>query len=167
MQVILFAAIGITMILSVLTIAAGNKADRPQESKDSLVQVNKFRTFMYVADQYMKTIIVPPATNTTITWATMSTSSVAPPAMASTTMPLNWRVVHATDGSWVACTELDERPISAVGQLVAGSSRIEGTGTLVITPAPAALVPITIDAKSYVVIGTTATALAQATLCSS
>ena len=166
MQVILLAAIGLTMILSVLTIASGNKADRPQASKDSLVQVNKYRTFMYVADQYMKTITVPPATNTTITWSTMSASSVAPPAMASTTMPLNWRVVHATDGSWVACTELDERPISAVGQLVAGSSRIEGTGTLVITPAPAALVPITIGATSYVVIGTTTTALAQATLCS-
>lgn len=165
MQLLLIVAVAMLMAFSITTKFAHDKIDRPAAAKQALVEVNRFRTFMFVANQYMNTVTVAPSAITTIPWSTMASSSVTPPGMRSMSMPATWRVVQATDKSWVACTEMDERSVSAVGQLVAATSTVNGSGTVVVSPAPAALVPVSIGGTGFVVIGTEATAVAQATLC--
>lgn len=165
MQFILVAAISLIIFLSATTLSDSAKVDHSQASTDAVIAVDQYRMFMFVADQFMKTRASAPPSVTTWSWEAMAQSSVAPPGARDLTMPHGWRVVQAVDGSWVACTEMDERPIGGLSQLLPATSSQPGATT---ATGPQ-ITPVTLSAASgsasFVVIGTPTAALTLAALC--
>ncbi len=165
MQFILIAAMSLIIFLSATTLSSSAKVDHSAASADAVIAVDQYRMFIFVAAQYMRTIATPPPSVTTVSWETMAQSSVAPPGSRDLKMPQGWRVVQAVDGSWVACTEMDERPIGGLSQLLPASSSPSGTAT---ATGPQ-FTPVTLSSggssTSFVVIGTPTAAVTLAALC--
>lgn len=165
MQFILIAAMSLIIFLSATTLSSSARVDHSVASTEAVIAVDQYRMFLFVADQYMKTRTTPPSSVTTVPWETMAQSPVAPPGSRDLKMPLGWRVVQSVDGSWVACTEMDERPIGGLAQLLPTSTDPSGTAT---TAGPQ-FTPVTLSAgggsTSFVVIGTPTAAVTLASLC--
>lgn len=165
MQFILIAAISLIIFLSATTLSNSGKIDHSEASSAAAITVDQYRMFIFVADQYMKSRSTSPASVTTVSWETMAQSSVAPPGSRDLKMPQGWRVVQAVDGSWVACTEMDERPIGGLSQLLPASSSPSGTAT----STEPQFTPVTLSAggssTNFVVIGTPTAAVTLASLC--
>jgi hypothetical protein len=114
MQLLYLIALATAMAASLTTLAYQQKYDRPAEVTQAVAQVNQYRMFMYVAAQYMKGYAGGAAT---IPWSSLKTVATAPSGAVNAGMPVNWKVVAASDNSWVACTPMDERALGMVQQL--------------------------------------------------
>ncbi len=92
------------------------------------VQVEKFRTFVYAAHEYMKAS--PPAvtTDTSVPWSTISALATLPESVRVTAMTDGWKIVRSADNSWVACTEMAEEAINSVQQRVARPGLVSSGG---------------------------------------
>lgn len=153
MQMILVIGLSIILLLANSTLAEQQHFDGPDGGDDALATVDLYGAFMFAATQYMNGA---PSTTGTLSWSTISQASAVSPAMRAVAMPDGWKVVAAGDGTWVACTEMEEQAASAIGQMLPASS----TGSSA-TKANA----ITLNSKTYVVMDTAAAATALATQC--
>ena len=73
-----------------------------------------YRTFVSVADMHFKKVPAPGST-TVYVWNDIKAS--APPGVVAAAMNPTWKAVRASDGSWAACTELQEVAVASVGGL--------------------------------------------------
>lgn len=161
-----FFALGVSAV--VMTGIAGlslsySRVDHKAEQRDAVAQVDQYRVFMAVADQYMATAGAV-SVNTVITWETLRASKAAPPGARDVGMPGGWRIVQTPSSGWVACTEMDERSIGLLSQLAPRPSVSVGTSTTTypgLVPVPGAGGEI-----SHVVIGTPTAAVSLAAICS-
>lgn len=136
MQFLLILAVTLMMVLAATTRNTQQAIEVREEAVSARQQIDRYRTFMFVANLYMQTYSGGAAT---LTWNTLRTAPGAPSGAVQSGMPATWKIVVAADNSWVACTELDERALGSVQQLaVAG-----GQG----------LVPATVGGQSFVVVG--------------
>lgn len=135
-----------------------SKFDHPEALVDVQADVNKYVMFIYSADQYAKTV-ASVSTATTVSWGTIVASGVVPPAGQMLSMPSTWKAVLIPGGTWVGCTELNERSMSAVAQLVPPNT--SGTTT---SPQfqPVALASTT---PNFLVLGTASEATSLASYC--
>ena len=138
MQTLFYAALAFVVFAAVATPARIHDSDQPVAVANAMVQVNQYRMFMYVADQYMKTYSGGPGT---LTWATLASVASAPSGALNVNMPAGWKVVVASDKSWVACTQIDERAIGAIQQLAVQAGK--------------SLSQTQVATNSYVVVGAT------------
>ena len=123
MQLMFFLALIVMMVASLTNSVKSNET--PAQVVDASAQVDQYRVFMYAAAQYMQTYS---AGSGTLTWDTIKTASAVPPAARNVSMPLNWKIVAASDNSWVACTQMDERAAGIAQQLaVQGGQGMVGT----------------------------------------
>lgn len=119
MYIFFMGVIAFIMFLNLVnSFVVTDKIDSPQEHRQAMLEVDKYRAFMFVADQYMKND--PPAVTsiTAVNWDTLKTTPFAAPASRALTMPVNWKIVRRPDDTWVACTDLEERSVTAIGQLL-------------------------------------------------
>ena len=163
MNVFLAVALGSVIALGVLSLTnSASRVDHKVEHQEAVVQLDQYRLFMFVADQYMRS--APPVTSVTaIRWSTLRASTGAPPAARATGMPNSWRVVQTPSAGWVACTEMEERSIAALGRLAPKPSGPAVAGTTA-----AALTPIYLaggGSASHLVVGAPENAAALAALC--
>jgi hypothetical protein len=164
MQFLYLAAITFAIFLSYTGAMVSGNIDRPQAVISAKKQVDQYRVFMYAATQYMLTQSNP-ASVRTVQWSTIRDADSTPPGSKSLSMPLGWRVIQSTNGTWVACTELDERAIAAVGQMVAAQP-LSTDPSVTSTPKPLATpIQVSIGPNDYVVLGDGATAPSLATIC--
>lgn len=136
MKFIFFMVIVSAMFASVTATYKWGVADNPAKVASAADQVSQYRTFMYVASQYMATYSGGPRT---LYWSDIRSSPGAPSGSSSGGMPANWKIVVAADATWVACTEMDARTIGILQQ-VSASRGLE-------------LKPTSIQNKDYIVIG--------------
>lgn len=169
MHLLLMAALALVVFISITTLSTQGSLDRPQKTADAAVKVDQYRMFMFVADKYMKMSAPTGPGTVTVDWATMAASSVTPPAAKLLAMPPGWRVVRAADLSWVACTEMDERSVGALNQLLTAGVVTQGIGA---TIAPGDLSNTSVQLSnggggtaSFVVLGSPSTASTLASLC--
>lgn len=162
----IFLALGVGAV--VMTGVAGlsmsySRVDHKAEQRDAVTQVDQYRVFMAVADQYMAKAS-PVTVNTVISWDILRVSKAAPPGAREVGMPGSWRIVQTPASGWVACTEMDERSIGLLSQLAPRPS--VSTGSTTVT-APG-LVPVSNAGGeiSHVVIGTPTAAVSLASICS-
>lgn len=170
MHFVLLAAVSLVMFASIITLNSQTEMDRPQATTDAAIQVDQYRMFMYVADQYMKAMAPSGPGIITVDWPTMANSSVAPPSAKLLAMPAGWRVVRAADLSWVSCTEMDERSIGALNQLLSAGVLAEGAEAIATSDLQNASVQLSnasAQTTSFVVLGSPSTASALASLCNS
>jgi len=154
MQLLLAGALAILISLAMLGQSAALLSDQPVDAQIAVASVDQYRMFMYSAAQYMSQASLPAVTSTTpVPWSAIAASSLTPPGAAHTTMPANWHIVRNVDGTWQACTDMDERSIEAIEQLVPRASGV--------TPVYQS------GAVSSIVLGTTDSSAAQsmAALC--
>lgn len=126
MQFLVIAVLSLLMFLAATTRNTQQAIDAPQAVADARVQVEQYRMFVYVAAMYVQGYAGGAAT---VTWPTLKTASGVPSGLLNSGMPATWKVVIAADHSWVACTTMDERAVSAVQQLAntAGQGLIQTT----------------------------------------
>lgn len=170
MHFLLIAALSLVVFYSAVTLGTNAEVDNPQAARDAAIQVDQYRMFMYVADQYMTQFPPAAAGVVTVTWPTMAASTVAPPGAKTLTMPPSWRVVRAADLSWVACTDMDERSIGSLNQLLSSGVAAQGTGAIAsadLRNTAVALVNASSVTTSYVVLGSPTAATTLASLCNS
>lgn len=172
MMYIMPVLIGLALLLGVLI----NKPS-PVVAQQQRVEttVSAYRLFMMATDTYFNANPAP-AVTTAYTWATLKAG--APPTQQGAGMPPFWKAVRSPDGEWVACTELDEPTLAAVGRFYPEQKTTVGSVDvpLVVAPVPAASVPTVVGTGGasiasgipiYVVLGQTgATSAASANLCS-
>ena len=164
MNIFLGMAVSGAIVLSVVGLSTSfERVDHKPEQLDAGAEVDQYRLFMFVADQYMKT--APPVTvNTVRTWEGMKETPVAPTGARAGSMPGGWKVVQTPSAGWVACTEMNERSISMISQLAPRPSVSSGSGTFTMP----GLVPVSLGtnpAPSHIVIGTPTAAPSLAALC--
>jgi hypothetical protein len=111
-------------------------SDNPAPVASAVDQVNQYRTFMYVANQFMKTYSGGPAS---LYWSDIRNSAGAPSGTVAGGMPTSWKIVVAADTTWVACTQMDERAAGMLQQMSA--------------PSGLTLNPTKIQSTEYIVIG--------------
>ena len=168
MHLLLIAAVSLVMFASIVTLHGHGEMDRPRATADASIQVEQYRMFMFVADQFMKTQSPAGAGTITVDWTTMANSSVAPPSTKLMAMPAGWRVVRAADLSWVTCTEMDERSIGALNQLLSAGVIADGSSGFTagdLQNASVQLSNASAQTTSFVVLGSPGTAAALASLC--
>lgn len=147
MQLLVIFVVSLLLFLAGTTRNAQLAVDAPQAALDARAQIDKYRTFMYVANLYMQGYSGGAAT---LTWSTLKTASGAPSGAVNAGMPASWKVVASADNSWVACTDVDERALGAVQQMaVAGGVNV---------------FPGDVSGKNYFVVGTAADS-GKASLC--
>ena len=137
MQLIIYGVMGLILFLAMTTVSTQQQLDAPPAVASARVQVDQYRTFMFMASEYMKTYSGGPGT---VTWTTLKTLAYAPSGAQNISMPADWKIVVDANNSWVACTPMDERAIGMIQQFT------ESHGM--------ALNPTQIGNKSYVVIDT-------------
>ena len=170
MQLLLMSAITLVMFLASITFSAQKQIDEPQVKVDAARVVGQYRLFMNVASDYMRDIGSASPGVVSIDWATMSQSAVASPGARNIQMPPGWRVIRAADLSWVACTQMDERAVSALSPIQYPVPPAAGAGAPVTLlfktqglSLPAALPAA--PANSFVVIGDDPAAATLAAMC--
>jgi hypothetical protein len=136
MQFGLIIVLGLMMVAASLTVPFQRSMDAPVAVAQAQSQVDQYRMFVFVAALYMKSYSGGAGT---LTWTTLRTAPGAPSGAVNSMMPSNWKVVVASDLSWVACTPMDERAIGAVAQLATKNS--------------ASVIPTQVGQQSYMVIG--------------
>lgn len=167
MQLLLVLALSGLVLFSSIAVKMMADIDAPEAAADALVQVDQYKVFMFVADQYM-THSAPTAPGVvSIDWATLSSTPQTPPATRNMPMPAGWRVVRGPDMSWVACTRMGEQAASALGQLLPAPSSPGGSATVsAMTNANTAVnLPYGSASQSFVVLGSPTAALSLANLC--
>jgi|GEM_PF-5710910 len=115
MQIFMLAFITLLVAGSLLTPVIQHNMDSQQNVTSVMGQVNEYQMFMFVANNYMAKYSGGPGD---VTWDMMKTASGAPSGAANATMPSNWKVHVAADMSWVTCTQMDERALGIIQQLV-------------------------------------------------
>jgi hypothetical protein len=119
MNLILSAALGLVLFSAFTQPYLLAKMDNPESVARVRAEIDQYRTFMFVATQYMSTYTSGAAT---IPWTTLQTLPEAPSGMKNLSMPTNWRVVIASTGIWVACTPMTDRALAVVQQIATESS---------------------------------------------
>ena len=156
MYIFLIGAISFLVLLNATTLSdARSKIDYTAEHQATVLEIDKYRSFLFVADQFMKNSPAAVSVPTTVSWDALKAHPFTAPGARALAMPHNWKIVRNPDNTWVACTELSERSISAVWQLAPPTSG-------------AAMTPVSAIAgqrPKYVVIGEDATATTNAALC--
>lgn len=164
MNIFLGVAIGAAIAASVAGLATSfARVDHKPEQQHAVADVDQYRVFIYVADQYMKTAPAV-SVNTVRTWDELKSTSLTPVGARSGGMPYGWKVIQIPPKEWVACTEMDERSISLISQLAPRPSVSSGG----VTTTEPGLVPVYIGLSpgvSHVVMGTETSAPALAALC--
>ncbi|MGE3342290.1 MAG: hypothetical protein AB7L71_02550 [Vicinamibacterales bacterium] len=164
MNFLAYAALSVLVFAAVAGArVAVDRVDRPQEHFDAVAEVDKYRMFVFVADQYVQQAPAVSAA-TSVSWDTMRVSAAAPPAVANVAMPSTWRIVRFADGTYVACTDMQERSVTAIAQLVPGVT--ESTGSTTATVPQLQAVKLNGSAlPTHVVLGNAAEATTLATAC--
>lgn len=125
MQLAFFLALIVMMVVGLTGTVRMKEGAAPAAVAEASAQVDQYRVFMYAAAQYMQGYT---AGSATYTWDTIKMAAAVPPASRNVGMPLNWKVVVASDNSWVACTPMDERAAGIAQQLaVQGGKDLIGT----------------------------------------
>lgn len=156
MYIFLIGAISFLVFLSATAAFDSSiKVDHTPEHQATVLEIDKYRTFLFVADQYMKSSPAAVSTPTAVSWDTLKAHPFTAPGAKTLAMPNNWKIVRNPDNSWVACTELSERSISAVWQLA------PSTSGAAMTP----VISVAGQLPKYVVIGEASTASTNAALC--
>lgn len=170
-SILIPALLGSALVMAALM---GVPRDSDVMTRQADGQLMQYQTFMYTAKAFFDQN-APPASTTAYTWT--SIKAVAPRSMASAGIPSYWKAVRKTDGTWVACTELNPRAAANLPGLYPVQTQLSGTTTLAIVPSPVPAGSITAVVgtggasepgvtPSYVVIGQVgATAAASANLC--
>jgi len=133
MKFIFLLAIVLAMFTSVTATYRWGNSDNPAPVASAVDQVNQYRTFMYVANQFMKTYSGGPKS---LYWSDIRNAPGAP--SGSGAMPSSWKIVVAADSTWVACTQMDERAagmlqqVSAPQGLKLNPTKIQNTDYIVI-----------------------------------
>lgn len=135
MQIFIISLFSMMIVNAMLSTSLQQQIDSPKEVTDAIVQVDQYRMFSYVASQYMKSYSGGAGT---VTWSAMASASGMPSGAKGATMPANWKVVVASDGTWVTCTQLTEQSLAILDQLAVGSgadlrqTTVGGTNFLVV-----------------------------------
>lgn len=144
MNIMLGIAISGAVVLSVAGLAtSASRIDHKSEQRAAAAEVDRYRMFMFVADQAMRAAPVVSAP-TVRTWDGLRTSAHAPPGAQQAGMPAGWKVVQMPGAGWVACTEMSERGIGMLAQLApraaqageAGASSATGPVALALGAGP-------------------------------
>ncbi len=162
--------IGLAILFGALLALPGQEAGRQLQS---LSQLQQYRTFLYTASRYFEHTAAP-ALATSYGWAAIK--DAAPPSLRNAGMPPHWKAVRRPDGSWVACTELEETTLASLPALFPVQTVTAGTTALPVLPTVVPTGSITVlvgnggasqpGMPSYVVIGQQdAAAAASANLC--
>ena len=136
MQLTFFLALIVLVVAAMTNTAKLRAADAPEAVVSASAQVDQYRVFMYAAGQYMQGYS---AGSATLTWDTIKTANTVPPGARNVSMPLNWKVVAASDNSWVACTPMDERAAGIAQQLAVQNG--------------ASMVTASVSGNNYLVVG--------------
>ena len=110
-------ALGIPLLVLVLLTTLVNTYDAGGQDELQVqtdTELAMYRTFVSVADLHFRSVPAP-AVKTTYQWSQIKVS--APPGITSAVMNPTWKAVRAPDGSWAACTELQEVALASVGGL--------------------------------------------------
>ena len=94
MHLLLIAAVSLVMFASFVTLHGHGETDRPRATADASIQVEQYRMFMFVADQFMRTQSPAGAGTITVDWTTMANSSVAPPSTKLMAMRLGHGLIR-------------------------------------------------------------------------
>lgn len=139
MQLLAMIVLSLLIFVASTTSSVQQSIDQPVAVATARAQVDKYRVFMFVANLYMQNYTGGAAT---IGWTTLRTAPGAPSGAANSMMPSSWKVVAAADNTWVACTDLDERAVSAVQQLAVngglGLQQVSVNGTSMMVAGTAA-----------------------------
>lgn len=136
MQFFIFIIVALAMFSAITTSLTHAKKDAPVAVSAARAQIDQYRLFMYVANEYMRNYS---GGAQTITWQTLKTLPWIPSGARQGGMPASWKVVAAADNTWVACTELDERTVGVLEQLANRSGQGFNQATL--------------TGQSYIVVG--------------
>jgi hypothetical protein len=112
-QVIIYGVIGLILFLALTTISTQQQIDASPAVAAARVQVDQYRMFMFMANEYMKTYSGGAGT---VTWSALKTLPYAPSGTQNIAMPPDWKIMVDASNSWVACTPMDERAIGMIQQ---------------------------------------------------
>lgn len=115
------------------TVIATLPSNTEQEDQRINGQVEQYQAFIRTADLYFAANPAPGST-TAYYWSTIKTHAAS--GQKDAEMPPHWKVVRKSDGDWVACTELNETTLAALGKLIPTQSVTVGTGTVSVVPTP-------------------------------
>ncbi len=136
MQLTFFLALIVLMVTAMSSTERLRASETPDTVIGASAQVDQYRVFMYAASQYMQGYS---AGSATLTWDSIKTANGVPPGARNVDMPLNWKVVVASDNTWVACTPMDERAAGIAQQLAIQNG--------------ASMVTTSLNGNSYLVVG--------------
>jgi hypothetical protein len=89
-----------------------DEAARPSAVASASVEVDRWKTFLYIANLFMQS--APGAG--TFHWGEMSAMASLPQALLARPYPPSWSVVVDASGRWSACTPLSEKAIGIMAQ---------------------------------------------------
>lgn len=116
MKFMVLLALVVAMVTSITAASRWGKSDNPATVASAAQQVSQYRTFMYVANQFMSTYS---GGAKTLYWSDIRNTPGAPSGTANGGMPTSWKIVVAADSTWVACTQMDERAAGMLQQMSA------------------------------------------------
>lgn len=104
-------AVAIFGVIFVNTPSQGEPAKRSART-----ELTRYRIFVSTADTFFKTASVPSVTSTYL-WDDIK--SAAPSGYAAATFRADWRAVRSPDGSWAACTPMNEVTVAMINEVYA------------------------------------------------
>ena len=175
MYLFAIVALSLVVLLSLTgNVEANRTVDFPIEHQQAVIQVDQYRAFLFAADMYMKSN--PPAVTvpTAIKWDVIKANPLVAPGAVSVAIPSTWKIVRKPDNTWVACTEIPQRSISAIWQIAPPLTTSSGVSSPGMTPvnlsgvSSPGMTPVNLDRSpepTHIVVGDPVTANAEAKLC--
>jgi len=161
------AIVGVGVMTAAISMLPTQAVVGAQAAEAQLLQ---YQTFLYTANSYF-TRNAAPVSTTAYSWSTLR--AAAAPSHVNAGIPAHWKAVRRPDGSWVACTQINERAAARLPNLFPTQTDAGGAA-VVPTVVPQASITLVVGSggasesgtPTYVVVGEQSTAAASsANLC--